>query len=317
MMNAGHVLKKLLFLCSAVFILTWAISGCGRGRMDSDDMNEYLPDEIDGLKISGEPRTYDRDGIFRYIDGAGEVYRQYDYRRVLVKQYVGRENMAITAELFDMGTPSDAYGIFSHSRETPDIGFGQGSEFKSGLLCFWKNRYFVCLYSEEQSERTESAIRELASQIDSLTPAGGRVPQIVALLPAEGLDEFRVRFFHKYTSLSLHYYLADENILDLDETTNVVFAQYRPDAARILLIEYDDPGLADIAIGKFKTAYIPDADSSGMMLIENGKWVLARNIDRYAIVVLDSPDEQVAAALSDLIAANIRETAKEREASGE
>lgn len=300
-------MKNRLFAYFIILMIPLIMTRCNGGSMDSDDINSYLPDAVDGWRAVGEPRIFDRDGIFKYINGAGEVYRQYDYRQVLVKQYAGRDNITITVELFDMGMSSDAYGIFSHSRETPDIGIGQGSEFKNGLLCFWKNRYFACFYSEEQNNRTDIAIAEFAAKIDSLIPEEGKIPEIVGFLPGNSLAESRVRFFHRNTSLNLHYYLADENLLNLDDNTNVVFVEYEPDAIRVLLIEYLDTQSANVALDRFKSIYIPDADSSGMEQIENDKWVLARLIDKYLVVILDSPDDQRAGELYRQTSAKIND----------
>ncbi len=295
---------------SLMLMIYFLLTRCTGGSMDSDDINRYLPDAVDGWSAVGEPRIFDRDGIFKYINGAGEVYRQYDYRRLLVKRYAGHNNITVTAELFDMGVPSDAYGIFSHSRETPDIGIGQGSEFKSGLLCFWKNRYFACFYSEEQNNRTEIAITEFAAMIDSLIPEEGRIPKIVGFLPGNGLAESRVRFFHKNTSLNLHYYLVDDNLLNLDENTDVVLAEYDPEKIHLLLAGYSDDKSALDALNKFTSVYIPEADESGMVQVEDGKWISAQSIGKYVIVVLDSPDSKTAEKLAMMTIENIGASAK-------
>ena len=290
-------MKNRLFVYYIILMIPLIMTRCTGGGMDSDDMNRYLPDAVDGWRAVGEPRIFDRDGIFKYINGAGEVYRQYDYRRVLVKQYAGRDNIMITVELFDMGVPSDAYGIFSHSRETRDIGIGQGSEFKNGLLCFWKGRYFVSVYSEVQSESSENAVVELARKIDSLISRDGNEPEILGCLPDKGLIEKRIRFFHKHTSLNLHYYLAEENLLNLHENTDVVLAEYEPGKIHLLLVGYPDNRTALDALGRFKSAYIPEADESGIVQIEDGKWIMVRAIDKYIVVALDSPDSKTAEKL--------------------
>jgi len=52
----------------------------------------------------------------------------------------------ITVELFDMGTPDDAYGVFSYGREQEETGIGGGYELRSSVLSFWQNRVLrMCL----------------------------------------------------------------------------------------------------------------------------------------------------------------------------
>lgn len=273
--------------------------------MVKESLRSYLPEKIGGWKAVGEPEFYDRETIFKYIDGAGEVYRQYDFRQLLVRKYTDESGLIITTELFDMGSPQDAYGIFSHSRDEVDAGIGQGSEFKGGLLSFWKGKYFACVYSDDQSAQSDDCVTDLAGEIDSLIPEEGDVPEIISYLPNEGLAESRIRFFHRNTSLNLHYFLSEENLLNLDDSTDVVFAEYVPDGTRILLVCYPDTEAAGYAENRFKASYIPDADSSGSELIEGGKWVTARSVNRFVIIVLDSPVAIRALELAERTTRNI------------
>ena len=54
------------------------------------------------------------------------------------KTYQKEGQPEIIVDLFDMGTSQNAYGVFSHARETVEQNFGQGSQYTEGLLIFWK-----------------------------------------------------------------------------------------------------------------------------------------------------------------------------------
>ena len=80
-------------------------------------LQSALPEQIDGWKASpGEDRSYDRETIFDYIDGEGEVYNAYNMRRCVTRRYEKPEGPQIVMDLFDMGSSKDAFGVFTHDR---------------------------------------------------------------------------------------------------------------------------------------------------------------------------------------------------------
>lgn len=111
------------------------------------ELRDLLPMEIHGWKTAEEDREFNPETIFDYIDGAGEVYRAYNFEKLLSRHYFKKGQPEIFADVFDMGTPADAFGVFTHDLEGEDLGIGQGSTYNGGLLSFWKDRFFLSLYA--------------------------------------------------------------------------------------------------------------------------------------------------------------------------
>jgi hypothetical protein len=274
-------------------------------------MREYVPSEIHGWKAQDEAETYDRQTIFDYIDGAGEVYLMYDFRKVLVYHFARPEQPKILLELFDMGSSQDAFGIFSHAREGEDQGIGQGSEYRGGLLCFWKSKFFVCVSSERETPGAKQAVELLARNIAEKIEVDGTEPEILDYLAPEDLESNTVRYFHKHTTLNYHYYTASENILKLRPQTEAVLGTYTPGRTYLLLIRYPDCEQAKEALNSFLTAYIPEAKESGMARLEDGKWVAADQDQAFVVVVFDSPTQAYAQALMRAVEDRISKSASE------
>lgn len=293
---SGHFLPVLMGL---IFLYCGGSDSIG-GAME---LAKLIPDEYNGWKSVGDMQSYNRETIFDYIDGAGEVYLMYGFKDVVVKKLLGPDSAEITVELFDMGTSQDAFGVFSHSREGNDMGIGGGSEFRDGFLCFSKGRYFVCVYSDRLSEDINNAVIAIGKEIENRIPDDSRKPDILNVLPGEGLIESSPTYFHKQTSLNYHYFLSEENILNLGEHTNAVLAIYRPGRITLLCIEYPDAAMASESFDNFLSKYIPEANDSGIAEVGKGKWVKALVISRYFIAVFDAPDEIKA----DLLANNVKE----------
>ena len=104
------------FLCC--FLVVSAIA-C---RQASDQREGHvstlvLPLEVAGWTASGDSEIYDTESIFAYIDGHAEVYLAYGMKRCVSRRYVESDGGAeIVVDLFEMASPADAFGVFSHDR---------------------------------------------------------------------------------------------------------------------------------------------------------------------------------------------------------
>jgi hypothetical protein len=264
---------------------------------------DLLPKQIDTWARGDSPLTYDRETIFDYINGAGEVYRSYAFGQVAVAVYASSEGLPdVTVELFDMGDPADAYGVFSYAREQEETGIGGGYERKGRVLCFWQDRYYVCVASEERTADSERSLEEIARAISEGLPPASEPPALVAMLPDDGLVAFSERFFHLHQSLNYQYYLARENILNLGPETDAVLARYSPGSTYLLLIRYPSERDAAAAAASFKQSYLPDSGDSRTAKTENDKFSSYNDSDRFVVAVLDAESETAA---SDLLQAAV------------
>jgi hypothetical protein len=99
--------------------------------------------------------------------------------------------------------------------------------------------------------------------------------------------------------LNYHFYLSDENILNISAKTKAVMADYRKDdeAARLLLISYPNLKIAKKSLTSFSKHYLADADPAGFAVIENGKIAAALLNKRLLAIVLESDSRQLAERL--------------------
>lgn len=274
---------------------------------DVQKLAALIPPTI-GPYVSEADQTFDAESIFDYIDGAGEVYRSYNMRLLVARRFHKDGKPDIVVDLFDMGSPEDAFGVFTHDLDGEDAGVGQGSNYKAGLLSFWKDRYFGSVYAEEETAETKGLVLELGRRIDAAIPNRGEKPVLVRFLPPAGLDAGRVRFFHNYSVLNYHYFVADTNILLLDQKTDAVLADYggKDDRSRLLVVAYADAAAAAKAGGSFALATMPEAREKGAVKTENGKWTAVRVHDRYVVIVFDMISERTAADRLDDVEASMK-----------
>jgi hypothetical protein len=287
-------LRRSVQALAALLLASTTLPGCVDREPDKTAVVDLLPEQIGSWARSESAVSYDRETIFDYIDGAGEVYRSYAFDQVVVAVYSGSQGPDITVELFDMGDPADAYGVFSYAREQEEAGIGGGYEQKGRVLCFWQDRYYVCVASEERTADSDRALLDISRAISERLPPASDPPDLVAMLPGEGLVPFSERFFHLHQSLNYHYYLARENILELSTETDAALARYAPGSTYLLLIRYAGAGDAAAAVSSFSQGYLPEAGESQTVETENGAFVSYGRRDRFVVVVLDAVSETAA-----------------------
>ncbi len=272
-----------------------ATMGCNKTMR----MNELLPYEMHGWRAQENDEIYDRDTLYQYMNGAAEVYLSYSFRQLLVRRFMKDQQPDIIVELFDMGSPEDAFGVFSHSRESEEVSIGQGSEYRGGLLCFWKGKFFTCVLAERENPSTKKAVLDLGRAIASAIKETGSKPKLVDFLPSDSLMERSVRYFHKHASLNYHYFVADQNILNLDESSKALLARYQPAEGKsyLLLVQYQNIAQANAAFDSFITTYIPEAKQTGIAQLEDGKWTAAKLVQEFVVVVFDAPNKAFAETL--------------------
>ncbi len=262
-----------------------------------------LPKQTGKWSAQTDDRVFDEKTIFSYIDGAAEVYKAYNMRQCLSRRYTLSGGPSIILDIFDMGSSEDAYGVFTHDLDGTKLDIGQAGRWRPGWLSIWKDRFFISIYAEEESPAAEQAVKSLGRKVAELITGSGARPQILSQLPPEGLQVDRIRYLHHPIVLNYHYYIADENILNIGTDTDVTLAEYQRDhqAALLLLIKYPTSEKARQSRTAFFKHYLPDANKRGVALLENGKWAAINQKGELLAIVLEADSKEFAEHLLEAI----------------
>ncbi len=300
-------------------IVLLLLSVAGVFAAEAKKIGDLLPVEISGWKVDGKDGAYDRANLYDYIDGGAEVYLAYGYKEAFARRYAKSGQPGITADVFDMGSAHDAYGIFTFEREGKSVGVGQDSEYAAGFLRFWKGRYFVSILADKETPEVKEAVMALGKAIAERIEEPGERPAMLKLLPEANIVAASTRFFHQKSGLDYHYFVAEKNVLNLGAKTNVVLAQFKTPSrakagnvpkAQLALVQYPSAKEAAQACESFRKAMMPGAKGDGAVQAESKKWTLARAKGVYVAVVFEAPDPVYAGALIDAVMNGIEEEAK-------
>ena len=72
-----------------------------------------LPKTVEDWSRPESPQIIDSSNIFKYMNGAGELYLGYRFNHLEVFDYTSENQDNILVELYFMETPDDAFGLLS------------------------------------------------------------------------------------------------------------------------------------------------------------------------------------------------------------
>ena len=301
MMNPKGFLK-LIFLFSVMLNCLTGIPAMG---YDSTyrlrELAQGLPEAIDNWNKSSNLAMYDSDSLYTYINGGAELYISFQFINLLSQSFGNEEDEEIQIDIFDMGLSQNAFGIFSHSRETVDdfVGAEIESEYAGGLLTFWKGQYYISILAYPETESKRLVVQKLARRIAEQIQGESVKPQLVKLLPEEDLQPYSVRYFSHYTWLNTYHFFSNKNLLNIDNKTAVVMARYEVGAsmpAVLIALQYPDQADAVTAHNTFKQTFMADTNDE-YTLGDDQLWTGCIRTNNLLVIVVDAPNMETAKRL--------------------
>jgi len=136
----------------------------------------------------GEAQEFVGDDLFLYMNGGAEIYHEYGFERLTVRDYREGEK-TIAVEVYTMA--GDAFGIYSFTRSEKGeaIDLGCGGSLSDYYLSFWSGRHMVVVTAQTEFEGKREAVLEIGRELAEGFPPSGERPDIFALLPQENMAQ--------------------------------------------------------------------------------------------------------------------------------
>ncbi|HMK44115.1 MAG TPA: DUF6599 family protein [Dissulfurispiraceae bacterium] len=225
--------------CSFVCLVTAAFCLCASFAFAEQPERVLLPAACpDGWKLEPPASTYSKDNLFDYINGEAELYFPFGFRQLLTGRYSdGRRELVV--DVYEMGSPLDAFGIYANYRRRDDapIPIGAGGSLSSSQMLFFKERFYIRLQASGASELPEETFKRCADQVAYRLPGSNVQPSELALVQTA----VHVPRSERYIPQSLLGYSFFRRGLISDATVNnaemqmfVVLDASRADAERTL-----------------------------------------------------------------------------------
>lgn len=132
---------------------------------------------------SGEQEVFFRDSLYKRINGEAELYLPYGFESLVAANYTGPASKSLDVEIFRMGSPLDAFGIYSNYRDGAQerLALGFDGVISDSQVMFCQDRYFVRLSapsSKQPARQTFIACAEaISGAISAKVPSPTPLPE--------------------------------------------------------------------------------------------------------------------------------------------
>ncbi len=305
-------------------------------------MNAYkpnLPKTIGVWTISDSVRLVDSTNIFKYMNGAGELYLGYSFDHLEVFDYKSENQDNILVEIYFMNNSDDAFGLlsldwtgepislnsFSSDLSDHDLTPRDRALYGAGLLRLWSDNIYARVMAHIETPASREAVLSLGRAIVADHTLRTEPELLNALLHTIDsnwqLQKDRIGYFRSHLVLNSLYYISHQNILNLDISTQAVTAPYKNIAdtknqnqIQFLLIQYMNPALVQQAMERFHNAYLSEykqnfqdgsiTKKSVFFELEDG-WLGYKLNSKYILLVFECPDQKAAEIIIQRIESNL------------
>ncbi len=195
-------MKKVFLILLLIFTFSTALYG------------EDFP-QIKGWTANKDVIIYRPANLWKYIDGAADQFLNYDFQILKLREF-RKNDVIVTVDIYDMGTPINAFGIYSSERPDDAKLINIGTEAVvippySALML--KDRFYVKVMIQ-QGELGQKDGEDILKDVAASLPGTTEFPSEIKILPQKDMIPGTVKY-------------VASGYMGLSEINNVVSADYK------------------------------------------------------------------------------------------
>ena len=183
----------------------------------------FFPDEIEILIRAGQPRLYNRENLYEYINGHAEFFIKSGFLKLTVADYIKKgsppEQPDAVVDIYDMGKAIHAFGILAdEAGDNPlDLRIGSMGFKTSQGINFIKGKYYIKVTAYSDNLPMDSFARGIDDKIrpgPDTFPVFSRFPDIGEVLSTRYIKE-AYRGLEFVTNVVEREYKINNNIIQI------------------------------------------------------------------------------------------------------
>ncbi len=200
----GNIALPLLLILA----LPGLLIGHGKGGQDSappvipaaakERLARLLPEASEvGAARTGEQKFFSSD-LYQYTDGGADVYLDYGLVAMVHQEYK-TPSTDLTLDIYNLGAPSNAFGIYA-AESSPDYQFlpiGAEGYGTNEILNFFQDEFYVKLSAFSDKEKTGPLLERFAQVVSRRIGPSRAMPEFLSLFPAQHLVSHSCKFVKK------------------------------------------------------------------------------------------------------------------------
>ena len=153
----------------------------------------------EGWQIFDEVIQFAPENLYEQINGRASLFLAYDMIRMTYVRFVNNKQIAqfINMSIYDMGTPTNAFGVFSaeRSQDESPLNLGRGGFFSDANYFIWKGQYYIRIISSKATDEYKRIGMDLARKITEFLPDSGEQVWGLTALPLKDRMPASVQYF--------------------------------------------------------------------------------------------------------------------------
>jgi hypothetical protein len=178
-------------LFRSVLTLAGLMALSGAARSASADATAALPAASGTLKMvhsAASPKLFNPGTLENHIDGEAQAVKQYGFKSCTYAEYspTGGGTQLLTVDVYEMNTPQDAFGYYSHQRSPGAklVKVGAEGYAEPTAFNFWKGPYYVKMaITASNPAPFQPQMPKLAAAIAAKLSGSTAMPAVMNLLP--------------------------------------------------------------------------------------------------------------------------------------
>jgi hypothetical protein len=172
---------------------------------------------LDGWEQTGEVRVFDADNLWEYINGAAELFVAYNVQTCETAD-LSSGDVVVALDLYEMGTPLNAFGIFSRERAGDHVTVSGATDamVSAPYLALLVKGSTYAKVNVLEGELTAEGGRAMLEALAAELPGDAVLPAEFDLLPVDGKVAGTEGF-------------QKEGYLGLTELADCIYAEYGGD----------------------------------------------------------------------------------------
>ncbi len=191
----ADIAKAVMVLCLSASTATTVQAADAR-----DPLDKVLPSAVFAVDWTMQDKTtlYDSDALFERINGEAELFFPYGFERLAVAEYANPKHpdVLLAAEVYRMGSPLDAFGIYANYRRPTSVAAAIGAEgfISATQLMYCQDRFFVRIQVTGATALDSEILLACGRAIAENLPSGGERPVEIDLLQIPSVVKRTVRY---------------------------------------------------------------------------------------------------------------------------
>ena len=172
-----------------------------------------LPDLVENLtpinwELFNRVKRFTPENLYEQINGRAEFFIAYDIISLTFASFMNRKDNSqfLDLHIYEMETPTDAFGAFSAERSLGEKPLDLGREAYSSDANYyvWKGKYYIKIIASDVSETLRQTGLELAKRVTDIIMDSGENVWGLTALPKKGLIRETIKYF-KVDALGLAF----------------------------------------------------------------------------------------------------------------